>query len=91
MEPLSAASMESGSYERAYTYITRLHILTEVESSLRFLFDQPDSLAPVDPWLHGGGDERIFEPYKEFRAPGNLKVERYRRQKLDVVQVSGSH
>nr|XP_034325117.1 serine/threonine-protein kinase ATR isoform X2 [Crassostrea gigas] len=35
--PLSAASMESGSYLRGYEYIVRLHMLNEIEESCRCL------------------------------------------------------
>ncbi|KAK3744393.1 hypothetical protein QZH41_012155, partial [Actinostola sp. cb2023] len=34
MGPLSAASMQSGAYQRGYEYIARLHILRELESCL---------------------------------------------------------
>ncbi|XP_060075850.1 serine/threonine-protein kinase ATR-like, partial [Ylistrum balloti] len=39
MAPLSAASMESGSYYRGYEYITRLHMLSEIEESVGVLMD----------------------------------------------------
>ncbi|XP_062573409.1 serine/threonine-protein kinase ATR-like [Saccostrea cucullata] len=35
--PLSAASMESGSYLRGYEYIVRLHMLNEIEENCRVL------------------------------------------------------
>ncbi|XP_064619014.1 serine/threonine-protein kinase ATR-like [Lineus longissimus] len=37
MGPLSAASMESGSYQRGYEYIVRLHILNEIEKGVHSL------------------------------------------------------
>ncbi|XP_063432068.1 serine/threonine-protein kinase ATR-like [Mytilus trossulus] len=37
--PLSAASMESGSYQRGYQHIVRLHLLTEIEECFRVLAD----------------------------------------------------
>ncbi|XP_033108232.1 serine/threonine-protein kinase ATR-like isoform X2 [Anneissia japonica] len=37
MGPLSAASMEQGSYTRGYEYIVRLHMLSEVEQCARAL------------------------------------------------------
>ncbi|XP_004459286.1 serine/threonine-protein kinase ATR isoform X1 [Dasypus novemcinctus] len=38
--PLSAASFERGSYQRGYEYIVRLHMLCELEHSIRSLFHQ---------------------------------------------------
>ncbi|XP_068960779.1 serine/threonine-protein kinase ATR isoform X2 [Petaurus breviceps papuanus] len=38
--PLSAASFERGSYQRGYEYIVRLHMLCELEHSIRPLFQQ---------------------------------------------------
>ncbi|WAQ99000.1 ATR-like protein [Mya arenaria] len=37
--PLSAASMEMGSYQRGYEHIVRLHILNEIVESLQLLMD----------------------------------------------------
>jgi len=39
MAPLSAASMEAGSYQRGYEHIVRLHMLNEVEEGLRCLLN----------------------------------------------------
>jgi len=39
MAPLSAASMEAGSYQRGYEHIVRLHMLNELEEGLRSLLD----------------------------------------------------
>ncbi|ESO92356.1 hypothetical protein LOTGIDRAFT_190706 [Lottia gigantea] len=41
MGPLSAASMETGSYHRGYENIVGLHMLNEIEESMRVLFDFP--------------------------------------------------
>ncbi|KAM9030987.1 serine/threonine-protein kinase ATR isoform X1 [Sarcophilus harrisii] len=41
--PLSAASFERGSYQRGYEYIVRLHMLCELEHSIRPLFQQSPS------------------------------------------------
>ncbi|KAK6188750.1 hypothetical protein SNE40_004864 [Patella caerulea] len=41
MGPLSAASMETGSYHRGYENIVGLHILNEIEESMKVLFDFP--------------------------------------------------
>ncbi|KAF3827192.1 hypothetical protein GH733_002678 [Mirounga leonina] len=38
--PLSAASFERGSYQRGYEYIVRLHMLCELEHSIKSLFHQ---------------------------------------------------
>ncbi|XP_072111125.1 serine/threonine-protein kinase ATR isoform X1 [Mobula birostris] len=38
--PLSAASFERGSYQRGYEYIVRLHMLCELEHSVKELFHQ---------------------------------------------------
>ncbi|KAB1283313.1 Serine/threonine-protein kinase ATR [Camelus dromedarius] len=38
--PLSAASFERGSYQRGYEYIVRLHMLCELEHSIKPLFHQ---------------------------------------------------
>ncbi|XP_077988664.1 serine/threonine-protein kinase ATR-like [Glandiceps talaboti] len=37
MGPLSAASMENGSYQRGYEYIVRLHMLNEIERGVKCL------------------------------------------------------
>jgi len=39
MVPLSAASMETGSYQRGYQHIVRLHMLSELEEGLRCLMN----------------------------------------------------
>lgn len=39
MVPLSAASMENGAYQRGYQSILRLHMLTEIEHSLKTMFN----------------------------------------------------
>ena len=39
MAPLSAASMEAGSYQRGYEHIVRLHMLNELEEGLRSLLN----------------------------------------------------
>ena len=39
MAPLSAASMETGSYQRGYEHIVRLHMLNELEEGLRSLLN----------------------------------------------------
>lgn len=39
MAPLSAASMETGSYQRGYEHIVRLHMLNELEEGLRCLLN----------------------------------------------------
>ncbi|XP_022100883.1 serine/threonine-protein kinase ATR-like [Acanthaster planci] len=41
MGPLSAASMETGSYQRGYEYITRLHVLRDLEQGIRCLGSLP--------------------------------------------------
>ncbi|KAK2190032.1 hypothetical protein NP493_91g01005 [Ridgeia piscesae] len=41
MGPLSAASMEMGSYHRGYEYIVRLHMLNELEQCFLTLMDFP--------------------------------------------------
>ncbi|CAH1797711.1 unnamed protein product [Owenia fusiformis] len=41
MGPLSAASMEKGSYQRGYEYIVRLHMLNELEQGVRELLHFP--------------------------------------------------
>uniref|UniRef100_A0A4W3HDU3 Serine/threonine-protein kinase ATR n=1 Tax=Callorhinchus milii TaxID=7868 RepID=A0A4W3HDU3_CALMI len=44
--PLSAASFERGSYQRGYEYIVRLHMLCELEHSIKGLLPrQPDRLS----------------------------------------------
>ncbi|CAH2247104.1 serine threonine- kinase atr isoform X1 [Pelobates cultripes] len=40
--PLSAASFERGSYQRGYEYIVRLHMLCELEHSVKMLLQMPD-------------------------------------------------
>ena len=44
MGPLSAASMESGSYLRGYEYIVRLHMLNEIEQVQKVLFNLPTNV-----------------------------------------------
>ncbi|XP_075058037.1 serine/threonine-protein kinase ATR [Mixophyes fleayi] len=39
--PLSAASFERGSYQRGYEYIVRLHMLCELEHSVKMLLQNP--------------------------------------------------
>ncbi|XP_074649776.1 serine/threonine-protein kinase ATR-like [Tubulanus polymorphus] len=39
MGPLSAASMEAGSYQRGYEHIVRLHILNEIEQGVKTLLN----------------------------------------------------
>ncbi|KAG8445307.1 hypothetical protein GDO86_010190 [Hymenochirus boettgeri] len=39
--PLSAASFERGSYQRGYEYIVRLHMLCELEHSIKMFFEKP--------------------------------------------------
>ncbi|XP_075426221.1 serine/threonine-protein kinase ATR isoform X3 [Ascaphus truei] len=39
--PLSAASFERGSYQRGYEYIVRLHMLCELEHSVKMLLQKP--------------------------------------------------
>jgi len=39
MGPLSAASMEVGSYHRGYKYIVRLHMLSELENMMQAMCD----------------------------------------------------
>ncbi|KAM4771138.1 serine/threonine-protein kinase ATR [Rhinophrynus dorsalis] len=39
--PLSAASFERGSYQRGYEYIVRLHMLCELEHSVKMLLQEP--------------------------------------------------
>ncbi|XP_044146292.1 serine/threonine-protein kinase ATR isoform X2 [Bufo gargarizans] len=39
--PLSAASFERGSYQRGYEYIVRLHMLCELEHSVKMLLQDP--------------------------------------------------
>uniref|UniRef100_A0A8C5MNU7 Serine/threonine-protein kinase ATR n=1 Tax=Leptobrachium leishanense TaxID=445787 RepID=A0A8C5MNU7_9ANUR len=39
--PLSAASFERGSYQRGYEYIVRLHMLCELEHSVKLLLHKP--------------------------------------------------
>lgn len=43
MTPLSAASMELGSYHRGYEHIVRLHMLTELEEGVRCLLQFPSA------------------------------------------------
>ncbi|XP_013417435.1 serine/threonine-protein kinase ATR-like isoform X2 [Lingula anatina] len=51
MGPLSAASMEKGSYQRGYEYIVRLHMLNEIEQGARTLLQFPhtatDGTTPI--------------------------------------------
>ncbi|XP_041373194.1 serine/threonine-protein kinase ATR-like [Gigantopelta aegis] len=49
MGPLSAASMESGSYQRGYEYIARLHMLNDIEEALRVLADFPSRSSDSEP------------------------------------------
>ncbi|KAM4694360.1 serine/threonine-protein kinase ATR [Discoglossus pictus] len=47
--PLSAASFERGSYQRGYEYIVRLHMLCELEHSVKMLLQQPAGNLAKDP------------------------------------------
>nr|XP_008104413.1 PREDICTED: serine/threonine-protein kinase ATR isoform X1 [Anolis carolinensis] len=46
--PLSAASFERGSYQRGYEYITRLHMLCELEHRIGPLLQQPGNESGKD-------------------------------------------
>ncbi|XP_075717588.1 serine/threonine-protein kinase ATR isoform X2 [Rhinoderma darwinii] len=51
--PLSAASFERGSYQRGYEYIVRLHMLCELEHSIKMLLQDPAGDSNTDSlnWL----------------------------------------
>ncbi|XP_052214022.1 serine/threonine-protein kinase ATR-like isoform X2 [Dreissena polymorpha] len=51
--PLSAASMEMGSYQRGYEHIVRLHQLSEIEESVRVLLGFPGNGAQDDVGFRG--------------------------------------
>ncbi|XP_023240203.1 serine/threonine-protein kinase ATR-like [Centruroides sculpturatus] len=42
MGPLSAAAMEDGGYQRGYQYLTRLHMLTDLETGLKAFLSLPE-------------------------------------------------
>ncbi|KAG9494230.1 hypothetical protein GDO78_001862 [Eleutherodactylus coqui] len=46
--PLSAASFERGSYQRGYEYIVRLHMLCELENSVKMLLQDPATDSNTD-------------------------------------------
>ncbi|OCT80913.1 hypothetical protein XELAEV_18027725mg [Xenopus laevis] len=46
--PLSAASFERGSYQRGYEYIVRLHMLCELEHSVKMFLQKPSVEPAVD-------------------------------------------
>ncbi|XP_072266233.1 serine/threonine-protein kinase ATR [Pyxicephalus adspersus] len=46
--PVSAASFERGSYQRGYEYIVRLHMLCELEHSVKMLLDKSLGDSPTD-------------------------------------------
>ncbi|XP_077344341.1 serine/threonine-protein kinase ATR isoform X2 [Lithobates pipiens] len=46
--PLSAASFERGSYQRGYEYIVRLHMLCELEHSVKMVLDKSLGDSPSD-------------------------------------------
>ncbi|KAM5163022.1 serine/threonine-protein kinase ATR [Mantella aurantiaca] len=46
--PLSAASFERGSYQRGYEYIVRLHMLCELEHSVKMLLEKSLGDSPTD-------------------------------------------
>ncbi|PIO33109.1 hypothetical protein AB205_0004310, partial [Aquarana catesbeiana] len=46
--PLSAASFERGSYQRGYEYIVRLHMLCELEHSVKMVLDKSLGDSPAD-------------------------------------------
>lgn len=48
MGPLSAATMESGSYLRGYEYIVRLHMLNEIEQVQKVLFNFSTNAEKMD-------------------------------------------
>ncbi|XP_038072304.1 serine/threonine-protein kinase ATR-like [Patiria miniata] len=73
MGPLSAASMETGSYQRGYEYIARLHMLRDLEQGIRCLggFPQNASSSEDDimtrPELLGTWDARLSMTQSSFR------------------------
>ncbi|GFY33080.1 hypothetical protein TNCV_2230302 [Trichonephila clavipes] len=50
MAPLSAASMEKGAYLRGYEYLTRMHMLTDLQQGVKSIFNLnfPDSPSKKD-------------------------------------------
>ncbi|KAK2505823.1 hypothetical protein MC885_005294 [Smutsia gigantea] len=64
--PLSAASFERGSYQRGYEYIVRLHMLCELEHSIRPLFHQSPGDSSQEDSLNWGA--RLEMTQNSYRA-----------------------
>ncbi|RMX47129.1 hypothetical protein pdam_00018677 [Pocillopora damicornis] len=74
---LSAASMESGSYQRGYEHIVRLHMLREVEEAVQRNFlvaaDGIDTIGVTNSWqsrLH------ISQSYRKNKEKAGFKVQK---------------
>ncbi|KAL3865678.1 hypothetical protein ACJMK2_043042 [Sinanodonta woodiana] len=92
MGPLSAASMEMGSYQRGYEYIVRLMMLTEVEETARVLMrlngvadDTEPHIAPAD--LLSQWQTRMQITQSSFRTQEPVLT--LRRTLLTLVHHSG--
>uniref|UniRef100_A0A8C0XLQ1 Serine/threonine-protein kinase ATR n=1 Tax=Castor canadensis TaxID=51338 RepID=A0A8C0XLQ1_CASCN len=64
--PLSAASFERGSYQRGYEYIVRLHMLCELEHSIKPLFHQSPGNTCQEDSLNWGA--RLEMTQNSYRA-----------------------
>ncbi|XP_035661643.1 serine/threonine-protein kinase ATR-like [Branchiostoma floridae] len=69
MGPLSAASMESGSYQRGYDYIVRLHMLCELQHGVKVLLRREDAGEQEDGSLDLEARARITQSSFRTREP----------------------
>ncbi|XP_045063840.1 serine/threonine-protein kinase ATR isoform X2 [Coregonus clupeaformis] len=66
--PLAAASYETGTYQRGYEYIVRLHMLSELEHAFTDLQRQRESHAPNTATLPSHWPDRLEMTQNSFRA-----------------------
>nr|XP_046179436.1 serine/threonine-protein kinase ATR [Oncorhynchus gorbuscha] len=66
--PLAAASYETGTYQRGYEYIVRLHMLSELEHAFTDLQRQREGHAPSTATLPSHWPDRLEMTQNSFRA-----------------------
>ena len=70
MGPISAASMEVGSYQRAYDYLAKLHLLKDLENFvLKNIFHNNESLILIDNEYIWSQRHALLPPNSQFIEP----------------------
>ncbi|XP_064394848.1 serine/threonine-protein kinase ATR-like [Halichondria panicea] len=68
MGPLCTASLEQGSYQRAYEYIVRLHMLQELEEGVMHFIVNKDSVSPGEEMFIKNWEARFQLLQESFRT-----------------------